>query len=233
MDMLVSTDWLAGELGADDVVVLDASLHLAGADRDARGEFADAHIPGARFLDLAGLHDPQSDMPGKVLGAAKVERRLADLGVGSNSRVVLYDDSTLRTACRAWFLLKVFGFEEVAVLDGGFGKWRAEGRPLANEKAKPEQADGMKLDAHRKMLRDKDQMLANVASEAEQVVDARDAGRFTAQTQDDVHDLPGGTFRTRATCPSRACCRTTAPFCRRPISARSSKARGSICRNRS
>lgn len=194
MEMLVSTEWLASELGAGDLVVLDASLHLPGAGRDAGGEFEAAHLPGARFLDLARLHDPQSAMPGKVPDAARLEARLASLGVGNISRVILYDDSALRSACRAWFLLKVFGFEQVAVLDGGLGKWRSEGRPLESDvpaEGKPVHGS-ITLIADRAILRDKGQVLANCEVCVEQVVDARDEGRFTGTTLDTVHNLSGG-----------------------------------------
>lgn len=194
MEMLVTTEWLASELGAGDLVVLDASLHLPAAGRNAGAEFEAAHLPGARFLDLAALHDPQSSMPGKIPDAARLETRLASLGVTNTSRVVLYDDSALRSACRAWFLLKVFGFEQVAVLDGGLGKWRSEGRPLESD-VPAEGSDGsapITLVADRAILRDKDQVLSNCAVCTEQVVDARDEGRFTGTTVDTVHDLPGG-----------------------------------------
>jgi thiosulfate/3-mercaptopyruvate sulfurtransferase len=194
MDMLVSTEWLARELGAGDLIVLDASLHLPGAGRNAGAEFEAAHLPGARFLDLAALHDPASSMPGKIPDASRLEARLASLGVGDETRVVLYDDSALRSACRAWLLLKVFGFEHVAVLDGGLGKWRSEGRPLESD-VPADGAEGsatITLVADRAILRDKSQMLANCAACTEQVVDARDESRFTGATVDTVHNLPGG-----------------------------------------
>lgn len=194
MDMLVSTDWLANALGAEDLVLLDASLHLAGAGRNAGAEFEAAHLPGARFLDLAALHDPQSSMPGKIPDPQRFEARLAALGVKNGSRVVLYDDSALRSACRAWFLFRLFGFEQVAVLDGGLGKWRSEGRPLENDIPAEGSADAsaITLVADRAILRDKDQVLANCDVCVEQIVDARDEGRFTGATVDTVHNLPGG-----------------------------------------
>ncbi|WP_435418292.1 sulfurtransferase [Parerythrobacter aurantius] len=195
MDMLVTTDWLAQELGASDLVLLDASLHLPGAGRNARDEFEVAHLPGARFLDLAGLHDPASNMPGKIPDAPRLQDRLGALGVRNASRIVLYDDSALRSACRAWFLLKAFGYEAVAVLDGGLIKWRAEERPLETD-VPAEGSDDLfgeiTLVPDMAMLRDKAQMLANCSNDGEQVLDARDAGRFTGTTPDLVHDLPGG-----------------------------------------
>ncbi|WP_284124680.1 sulfurtransferase [Parerythrobacter aestuarii] len=192
MDMLVSTQWLAFELGADDLVVLDASLHLPQTDRNAAEEFAAAHIPGARFLDLASVHQPGSSMPGKIPDAIHLESRLAILGVAPGSRIVLYDDSALRTACRAWFLLKMFGLDDVAVLDGGFTKWREEGRPLETERPPAGKVPGITLLPDTTLLRDKQAMLANCDTGAEQVVDARDAERFTGEAEDLIHNLPGG-----------------------------------------
>lgn len=192
MDMLVSTQWLAEELGADDLVVLDASLHLPSAQRDPAEEFAAAHIPGARFLDLGSVHQPGSAMPGKIPDAMHLESRLAILGVAPGSRIVLYDDSPMRTSCRAWFLLKMFGLDDVAVLDGGFAKWRDEGRPLETERPPAGKVEGITLLPNTAMLRDKQAMLANCAARTEQVVDARDAERFTGDAEDLIHNLPGG-----------------------------------------
>ena len=195
MDKLVSTSWLAAELGAPDLVVLDASLHLPSAGRDAADEFADTHIDGARFLSLATLHDPASSLPGKVPDAKKVAERLASLGVDADSRIVLYDDSALRTACRAWFLLTTHGLDKVAVLDGGLAKWKAEKRPLSDEPVKSDDRDAgdpPSLSPDRGAIRSKREVLDDLATYAEQLVDARDEGRFTGETVDTVHDLPGG-----------------------------------------
>ena len=192
MDMLVSTERLAEELAAPDLAVLDASLHLPMAERDARAEFEAAHIPGARFLDLAGLHDPASALPGKVPDGDRVARWLGERGIGAQTRIVLYDDSDLRSACRAWVLLDLAGLGNIAVLDGGLAKWRAESRPL--ESGMPETAamDRPATTVRITDIRDKAAMLANLDDHREQVVDARDAGRFTGSVEDTVHGLPGG-----------------------------------------
>ncbi|ABC62473.1 sulfurtransferase [Erythrobacter litoralis] len=192
MDALVSTDWLAGQFGSPDLVVLDASLHLPQAGRDAEAEFEKGHIPGARFLHLAALHDPASSLPGKIPEPDALAERLSALGAEPESRIVLYDDSALRTACRAWALLRFAGLEKIAVLDGGFAKWRSENRAI--ETGPGECGHGAAPDLHveRARLRDKAQMLANCADSAEQVIDARDAGRFAGTVEDTVHNLPGG-----------------------------------------
>ena len=192
MDMLVSTDWLASEIDAPDLAVLDASLHLPSAERDARAEFETAHISGARFLDLAGLHDPSSALPGKVPDGARVARWLGERGIGPQTRIVLYDDSDLRSACRAWVLLDLAGLANIAVLDGGLAKWRAEGRALESGVPDIDHVERPPTSVRVTAIRDKAAMLANLGTHVEQVVDARDAGRFTGADEDTVHGLPGG-----------------------------------------
>ncbi len=192
MDMLVSTEWLAGELDAPDLAVLDASLHLPSAERDARAEYEAGHIPGARFLDLAGLHDPASALPGKVPDGDRIAQWLGERGIGPQTRIVLYDDSMLRSAARAWVLLDLAGLENIPVLDGGLAKWKAEGRPLESGAPATRQVQRPPSAVRMTAIRDKAAMLANCEICAEQVVDARDAGRFTGMDEDSVHDLPGG-----------------------------------------
>ncbi|MBY8337374.1 sulfurtransferase [Alteriqipengyuania sp. NZ-12B] len=192
MDKLVSTERLAEELAAPDLAVLDASLHLPMAERDARAEFETAHIPGARFLDLAGLHDPASALPGKVPDGERVARWLGERGIGPQTRIVLYDDSDLRSACRAWVLLDLAGLRNIAVLDGGLAKWKAESRPLEGGMPETAAMDRPATTVRITDIRDKAAMLANLDDHREQVVDARDAGRFTGSVEDAVHGLPGG-----------------------------------------
>lgn len=192
MDMLVSTEWLAGELGAPDLAILDASLHLPSADRDPHAEYEAAHISGARFLDLAGLHDPASPLPGKVPDGERIARWLGERGIGPQTRIVLYDDSMLRSAARAWVLLDLAGLANIAVLDGGLAKWKAEGRALEAGAPALTRVERPATAVRVTDIRDKAAMLANMESGAEQVVDARDAARFTGSEEDTVHDLPGG-----------------------------------------
>ncbi|OZA92428.1 MAG: 3-mercaptopyruvate sulfurtransferase [Erythrobacter sp. 34-65-8] len=192
MDLLVTTEWLAARLGQPSLVVLDASAHLPSAGRDARAEFAAGHIPGARFLDLASLVDDTSPVPAALPRAEQFEARLRACGVNNGDHVVLYDDSMLRSSARAWFMARMFGVAPVSVLDGGMEKWRAEGRPL--EAGVPAVPAGAATLAHddRSLVRSKHDMLATCETGAEQVVDARDAGRFTGESEDAVHGLPGG-----------------------------------------
>lgn len=183
MTPLVSTAWLAENLGAADLVVLDASAHLPDAGRDAAAEFAAGHIPGARHLDLKTFVDPASPVPAAIPNPAQVAERLGALGVTTGMRVVVYDDSYVKTAARAWFILRLHGVQEVALLDGGLGKWNAEGRPL--ESGAPQIAPASFAPATGAgVVRTKADMLANLETRAEQVVDARGAGRFTGEDKD-------------------------------------------------
>lgn len=192
MDMLVSTDWLASRLGAPGLVILDASAHLPAAERDLGADFAAGHIPGARLLDLPSFKDETSPVPAALPRADQIEARLRDLGVDNGDTVVLYDDSGLRTAARAWFILRIAGVANVTLLDGGMEKWRAEGRPLEAGVAEVAPGNFTIATDDRSRVRSKAQMLANLDSGAEQVIDARDAARFSAASEDAVHGLPGG-----------------------------------------
>jgi len=178
MDNLISTQWLAQRLGEQGLVVVDASAHLPDAGRDARAEFAAGHIPGARFLDLASLKNPASAVPAALPTTAQFAARMAEIGVSDGDRVAIYDDSAGKTSARAWFIFRMHGFRDVALLDGGLGKWRAEGHPLEHGAAA---AGGGHVapSAGPGAVRTKADMLANLASGAEQVLDARGAGRFT------------------------------------------------------
>lgn len=192
MDKLVSSEWLAAHLGEDDLVVLDASAHLPNAGRDARAEFLEAHIPGARFLDLASLVDETSSVPKALPRGEQVADRLSQLGVPAGARIVLYDNSMLRSSARAFFILDTAGIDHVAILDGGFEKWRAEDRATESGEVQAEATGFSCADCDAQRVRSKADVLANIASQDEQLVDARDAERFCAASVDTVHGLEGG-----------------------------------------
>lgn len=183
MDSLVSTEWLANELGAFDLRVVDATFFALDPARDAQAEYEAEHIPGAVFMDLGNLRDTNSNLPSMLPPAEKFASRMQALGLGDGSRIVLYDNTPHRTAARAWWMFKTFGANEVAILDGGLPKWKAEGRPLASgkEKLRHRHFTVWKDEAG---VRDLAQMKANVDSKAEQVVDARGAARFTGEEAD-------------------------------------------------
>lgn len=190
MESLVTTRWLADELGAPDLHVVDATLLDPALGRDARAEFEAGHIPGAVFLDLAELRDTASPLPNTLPPAEKMASRLGRLGLSDGARIVLYDDAPWRSAARAWWLLRSFGVGDVAILDGGLAKWRAEGRPV--EAGSPEPHAGhLTPDFNEARLRTRDQMTANLETAAEQVLDARSAARFTGEEADSHGAAPG------------------------------------------
>lgn len=176
MDALVSTEWLAKEMGASDLRIVDATLFLDA--RDASADYEADHIPGAVFMDLANLVDTTSPYPLMLPKPEKFASRMQSLGLGDGSRIVLYDNSPFKSAARAWWMLAiVFGAHGVAVLDGGLAKWKAEGRPTESGKVTLRHRH-FTVWRDDKPVRTLEQMLANIESKAEQVVDARGQGRF-------------------------------------------------------
>ncbi len=130
MDMLVSSEWLAGELGKPDLVVLDCTIYLPNEAGNARDQFLASHIPGARMFDIDRIADAETDLPHMVPTPARFAKLIGALGVSNTSRVVFYDQLGLRASARGWWMLRLFGHENAAVLDGGLPKWQREGRPV-------------------------------------------------------------------------------------------------------
>ncbi|MFZ1741623.1 MAG: sulfurtransferase [Pontixanthobacter sp.] len=190
MDILVSTDWLASHL--NEVIILDASAHLPGTGRDPLDEFGAYHVPGARFLDLHSLKDENSPVPAALPTAEQFAQRMGELGVSQGDKIVLYDDSSLRSSARAFFIFGLFGIENVALLDGGLAKWRAEGRPIEAGMPSIVHTTFNAPQNDRSCVRSKQDMLDICRSRDEQIVDARDAARFTGLSADMVHGLDGG-----------------------------------------
>ena len=126
---LVSTAWLAAHLKDPDLRVLDGSWYLPTMQRNARAEFEAAHVPGARYFDIDDISDHRSELPHMVPPVEKFLSRMRAMGVGDGHQVVIYDGAGLFSAARVWWLLKLMGHTDVAVLDGGFPKWKAEGHP--------------------------------------------------------------------------------------------------------
>ena len=127
-------------LRESDLVVVDATMFMPGSGRDARAEYAEAHIPGARFLDIDELSDRSAPTPHMLPPADQFGAAMEELGIGRGDRIVVYDNSPLRTAARGWFMLRHYGAERVAILDGGLAKWRDEGRPVESGDPRPREA---------------------------------------------------------------------------------------------
>ena len=181
MSALISTGELAARLGQ--VVLLDGSHHLPTAGRDAGAEFLEAHIPSARFFDLDGVSDHASDLPHMLPDAKGFALAMGAMGITRDDEVVVYDTVGTTGAARVWWTFRAFGHERVSVLDGGLPKWRAEGRPVEA---------GYAAEAQPTLVRARDDMLANIESRAEQVLDARSAGRFAATEPEPRAGMRGG-----------------------------------------
>ncbi len=204
MTIFVSTDWLGAELGRDDLVILDASLFLPGTPRDPRAEFEAAHIPGAAFLDLPGLGDPDDPTPGMLPPDAMMTQRIQALGVHADSRIIVYDNSPAHSAARGWWMMRVYGLgRSVAILDGGLPKWVAEGRPVESGAATPTPGNAVaRLD--RTQVRTKAAILANLDSGAAQLIDARGAARFTGAEAEPRPGMASGHIPGSRNIPSSA-----------------------------
>ncbi len=183
MKLLVSTEWLAAEMGKTDLRIIDATLFLPAHGRNARAEFEAAHIPGAVFFDIEEVSDSSNPLPTMLPPAEKFASRCQALGLGDGSRIVVYDNSPIRSAARLWWMLHLFGAHEVAILDGGFAKWQAEGRQV--ESGKPiVRHRHFTVWADKSLVRDAAQITENLRTKAEQLVDARSAARFTGAEAD-------------------------------------------------
>ncbi|WP_395673279.1 3-mercaptopyruvate sulfurtransferase [Inquilinus sp.] len=192
MNTIVSTAWLAHHLGDPDVRIVDATYHLPGTNRDAAAEFAAAHIPGAVFFDVDDIAAPESKAPGglphMLPPPGLFAERMAALGIGNDSFVVCYDVHGLMSAARAWWMLRTFGHDGVAVLDGGLPAWKAEGRPLENGAPAPAPA---RFTAHFRpaLVRSKAEVLAGTVGT---VIDARARERFEGTAPEPRPGLRGG-----------------------------------------
>ena len=180
MDSLVTTHWLADHLGEPDLVVVDASWHMPASGRSGHEEYVKAHIPGARFLDIDALSDRSHPAPHMLPRVEDFAQAMAGLGIGSGDRIVVYDNSPIRTAARGWFMLRHFGARQVAILDGGFQKWLAEGRPT--ESGEPSDGDARfeAQENHAEVVA-KQEILAGMH---DPLLDARGKGRFEGSEAD-------------------------------------------------
>lgn len=188
---LVSTGWLESHLRDPDLRVLDGSWHLPADGRDARAEFDEVHVPGARFFDIDEVSDSRSDLPHMAPETEKFLSRVRRLGTGDGHQVVVYDTRGIFSAARVWWLFRLMGHRDVAVLDGGLPKWLAEGRPVTG--------DATQVRDRHMFARRQNQMLADVTEVASalklgdrQVVDARPAARFRGEAPEPREGLRAG-----------------------------------------
>lgn len=189
---IVSTDWLAGRLGDPSVRVVDATWYMPGSGKDPRAEFEQRHIPGAVFMDIDEVAEPDTHPIPHVAPSPDRFAAIAGAhGIGNDTQVVVYDGYGLQTAARIWWLFRLFGHDKVAVLDGGLPKWLAENRPV--EAGAPAVEPRTFASAFRpELLRRIDDIRANLDSRAEQVVDARAAARFEGTVAESWPGRPAG-----------------------------------------
>lgn len=175
---IVDTAWLESHLNSPGLIVLDGSWHLPTANRDPKAEYLAEHIPGAVFFDIDDLSDDKSSLPHMLPSTIKFSSRMKRMGVGDGMKIVVYDTQGLFSAARVWWTFRAMGHNDVAVLDGGLKKWKAEGRPL--EDGPParrfERHFTPRLNAG--LIRDKADVADIVAKKSVQLVDARPAARF-------------------------------------------------------
>ncbi|MBO9451872.1 3-mercaptopyruvate sulfurtransferase [Tropicibacter sp. R16_0] len=188
---LVSTSWLADHLKDPDLRVLDASWYLPTENRDPHAEYQAAHIPGARFFDIDDISDRRSDLPHMVPPVEKFMSRMRAMGVGDGHQVVVYDGAGLMSAARVWWLFKLMGQDNVAVLDGGLPKWQAEGHEI--EDLPPVVRDRhMTVRVQNHLVRDVTQVSAAAKLDDHEIIDARSAPRFRGEAAEPREGLRSG-----------------------------------------
>lgn len=188
---LVSTDWLGQHMKDPDLRVVDGSWYLPDAGRDPKAEYDEAHIPGARFFDIDDISDLRSDLPHMAPPPEKFMSRMRALGIGDGHQVVVYDGAGLVSAARVWWLFKLMGFDDVAVLDGGFPKWQKEGREI--EDMPPVIKDRHLTARYRNhLVRDVTHVSQAAKLGTPQIVDARSAPRFRGEAPEPREGLRSG-----------------------------------------
>ena len=188
---LVSTDWLGQHLNDPDLRLLDASWHMPDENRDARAEYEAAHIPGARFFDIDEISDQRSDLPHMAPPPEKFISRMRAMGIGDGHQVVVYDSRGIFSAARVWWLFKLMGKTDVAVLDGGLPKWRAEEREI--EDLPPVIRDRhMTVSRRNDLVRDVTQVAEASKLGQPQILDARAATRFRGDAPEPREGLRAG-----------------------------------------
>ena len=189
--VLVSTDWLSSRLSDPEIRILDATWYLPNVDRDAKAEYNQSHIPNARFFDIDEVSDHRSDLPHMVPPVEKFMSKVRKLGVGDGHQIVIYDSHGLFSAARVWWLFKVMGQKNVAVLDGGLPKWLREGRTV--DSSPPLIRDRhMFVKYHDEMVKDVTQVSSASKLGDFEILDARSAGRFRGEEPEPRPGLRAG-----------------------------------------
>jgi len=204
MDNLVSTEWLAAELGKPDLLVFDCSTYLPGEPGNKLDGFRAAHIPGARMFDIDVIADPETDLPHMVPTPARFAKLAGALGISNSSRIVFYDQHGLRSSARGWWMMRLFGHEAAAVLDGGLPKWQREGRPVENGEPPAPAPATFIADFQAERLRGIGDVkrIVRQGGGGALILDARARGRFDGTAPEPRKELPSGHMPGAANLPS-------------------------------
>ena len=188
---LKTPEWLAGQVGKTDVVIVDGSYYLPTQNRDARAEYLAAHIPGAVFFDINAVADHSTDLPHMLPGPDQFGAAAGTLGISENDTIVVYDGTGLYSAPRVWWTFRIFGARKVFILDGGLPAWKAEDRPTeAGEVKRDKRTFNASMDTGAVAMVSDVQMALNDPNT--QVVDARSAGRFAGREKEPRAGLRSG-----------------------------------------
>ena len=192
MHDLVSTEWLAGALGAPDLMVFDATKYLPNEPFDGLTKYREAHIPGARFFDIDVVADSDTTLPHMAPTAGRFARLMGQLGISNTTRVIFYDQKGLQSSARGWWLMKLFGHEKTAVLDGGLPKWLAEGRATESGDAKAAAPSSYTPDFRADLVKGIGDVKRIIVSGSALILDARTKGRFDGTAPEPRPGLPSG-----------------------------------------
>jgi thiosulfate/3-mercaptopyruvate sulfurtransferase len=192
MHDLVSTEWLAGALGAPDLILFDATKYLPNEPFDGLTKYREAHIPGARFFDIDEVADPDTTLPHMAPTAGRFARLMGELGISNTKRVIFYDQKGLQSSARGWWLMKLFGHEKAAVLDGGLPKWLAEGRATERGDTKSAAPTSYTPDFRADLVKGIGDVKRIIASGSALILDARAKGRFDGTAPEPRPGLPSG-----------------------------------------
>jgi len=192
MHDLVSSEWLAEALGAPDLMVFDATKYLPNEPFDGLTKYREAHIPGARFFDIDVVADPDTNLPHMAPTAGRFARLMGELGISNTTRVIFYDQKGLQSSARGWWLMKLFGHEKTAVLDGGLPKWLAEGRATESGDAKSAAPTSYTPDFRADLVKGIGDVKRIIADGSALILDARAKGRFDGTAPEPRPGLPSG-----------------------------------------
>lgn len=189
---IVETDWLAARLGSPDLVILDGTMHLPTSGRNARAEYDAEHIPEALFFDIDVVADKSNPLPHMLPSTVQFASQVKKMGIGDGAQIVVYDTEGLYSAARVWWMFRTMGHDDIAVLNGGLKKWKAEGRAVTDEPPRPRQPRHFTPRFNSALVRDAADVKSLIGHATTQIVDARAAARFAGTVPEPRAGLRSG-----------------------------------------